>query len=42
MSSLKSKMMKTVGSFTQVRIIGHLFDTKGINELMDLLVTQQM
>ena len=40
--SMKKGLMKTVGSFTQCKIIGHLFDTQGINAMMDTLVQHQM
>ena len=41
-SSLKKGLLKTVGSFTQVKVVGHLFDTHGINEMMNLMTKKKM
>ena len=39
---MKKGLMKTVGSFTQVKIIGHIFDSNAINELVNILTDKGM
>ena len=38
----KKGMMKQVGSFTQIYLMGHLFDSLAINDVLNTLETQDM